>query len=601
MASLSVHVPALAYSFSYALLYSVLQAGLLYGVLWATLKALPAAGARVRYALSYGVLGGIVVWFVATWVQQYGALTTTGIYITGAVQGQTAVQASVANYQPITSGATTTILPALADYVPYILAAYGVGLLIMIARLARSVVRMRLLTRKGVQQPDPKWVDYVRHWKQRMGVIRQVRLLLTDRIDVPMMLGALKPVILLPIATINNLSTAQVEAILLHELAHISRHDYVLNLLQAVAEAVLFFNPFVWLVSGSIRKEREHCCDDLVLAACSNPMIYATALAQLEENRINDNSLTMAATGTDNQLLNRIKRIMEMKKTTNNRQASVAVLVVTVAAATLLMGMIAYTPTWAQEKKKEPKEVQKKTVTKVITVDDNGTKKVVTKTATSVAASKDADTDDVRISISVSDDNGDPSAKVVVVNGKTIDIVGDDGKRGTTKVVIAKSMKGVDAHLQKELDEVKQQLANVDWDGVKTEITTALAELDKELNIDEIVKEVTTEINKELGKDGDELNAAQKQTGKTRKIIKRDDAPHSDNRIEEMLNEMEDEGLLNRNKNYKVEKKDDDLYINGKKQSAVVYNKYNNYMMDEYVEIKGSKKSLTIKKSNSRD
>ncbi len=594
-------MPALANSFSYALLYSVLQAGLLYGLLWATLKALPAAGARVRYSLSYGVLGGIVVWFVATWVQHYGALTTTEVYITDAVQGQIMMQANVPNNQPITSGATTNILPALADYVPYILVAYGVGLLIMVARLARSVMGMHRLTRKGVQQPDHKWVDFLSQWQHRMGVTRQVRLLLTDRIEVPMMLGAIKPVILLPIATINNLSTAQVEAILLHELAHISRHDYVLNLLQAVAEAVLFFNPFVWLVSGSIRKEREHCCDDLVVAACSNPMIYATALAQLEENRMNDNSLTMAATGTDKQLLNRIKRIMEMKNTTNNRQTSVAVLVATVVAATLLMGMIAYTPTWAQEKKKDPKEVQKKTVTKVITVDESGTKKVVTKTATNVAASKDADTDDVRISISVSDDDGKTNAKVVVVNGKTIDIVGTDSKQPTTKVIVSKSIKGVEADMEKELAEVKQQLANVDWDGVKSEISTALAELDKELNIDEIVKEVTTEIKKELDKNGDEPNAAQKQTGKTRKIVKSDDAPHSDNRIEEMLNEMENDGLLNRNKNYKVEKKDDDLYINGKKQSAVVYNKFNNYMMDEYVEIKGSRKSLTIKKSNSRD
>lgn len=596
-----ISVSALAYSFSGALLYSVLQAGILYGLLWAVLKALPDASARLRYGLSYSVLGGIVVWFVATWVQQYAAMATTTLYITDVARGTMMVQAAP---QSPTQDATTgmrAVMPALADYVPYILAAYGMGLLIMIARLGRSMVRMRIITRAGGQQPAPEWIAYVRHWQERMGVMREVRLLLTDKVTVPMMLGAVKPVILLPIATINHLSMAQVEAILLHELAHISRHDYVLNLLQAVAEAVLFFNPFVWLVSGNIRKEREHCCDDLVVAASTNPMIYATALAQLEENRINNNSLTLAATGNKNQLLNRIKRIMEMKHTTNNRPTSVAVLVAAVVAATLLMGMIAYTPTWAQEQKKEAKAVQKKTVVKTVTQEDNGSKKVVTRTATSVAATKDADTDDVRISISVSDDKGDPSAKVVVVNGKTIDIVGEEGKKSTTKVVIAKSMKGVDEHLQKELDEVRQQLANVDWDGVKSEISSALAELDKELNIDEIVKEVSTEIKKELNKTDIVPDAAQKQTTKQRKIIKSDDAPHSDNRIEEMLNEMENDGLLNRSKNYKVVKKEDDLYINGKKQSAAVYNKYNNYMMDETVEIKGSKNSLTIKKSNSRD
>ena len=155
MASLSVHVPALAYSFSGALLYSVLQAGVLYGLMWTVLKALPAAGARVRYALSYGVLGGIVVWFVATWVQQYGAMATTTVYVTDATEGATTVLTAPQHATQVAGGAMTTILPAITDYVPYLLAAYGMGLLVMIARLARSVMRMRMLTRKEYSSPTP--------------------------------------------------------------------------------------------------------------------------------------------------------------------------------------------------------------------------------------------------------------------------------------------------------------------------------------------------------------------------------------------------------------------------------------------------------------
>lgn len=275
-------------------------------------------------------------------------------------------------------------------------------------------------------------------------------------------------------------------------------------------------------------------------------------------------------------------------------------LVAAVAAATMLMGMIAYTPTWAQEKKKDPKTVEKKTVSKSVIDDESGKKKIVTKNTTSVDVIRDTDIEDVRISVSVNDDNSEPSTKVVVVTGKTTDLLGYDSKNSTSKVVISKTIGGAE-QLQKELDGIKEQLANVDWEGVKTEITTALASLDKELGIDVILKEVNTGIKIELNNSDGEPKEIQKETVKKRNIIKNDDAPHSDNRIEEMLNEMQSEGLLDRNKKYKVVKKDNDLYINGKKQSAVVYNKYNNYLMDETVEIKGSRSSLVIKKSNSRD
>lgn len=598
MTTMWVSMPELAYSFSYALLHSVLQAGLLYSLLWLVLKAISNAGAQIRYVLSFSVLGGIIVWFVATWVLQYKELIVDNKNIPDAITSNTAANAMHTDTMHTAGGLMIKVMPSFTDYVPIILVVYGMGLLIMILRLGMSVMRMRVMTKKGMHEPDHKWQEYMQKWKERMRVMRPVRLLLSDKVTVPVMLGAIKPVILLPIAAINNLSTTQVEAILLHELAHISRHDYVLNMVQVAAEAVLFFNPFVWLVSGRIRIEREHCCDDMVMGIYSNPKTYATALAKLEENRIKDNSLVMAATGSDNQLLNRIKRIMEMKKQ-NEKQTSVAVLAATVAAATLLMGMIAYTPTWAQEKNKDPKTTEKKTVTKTVKVDNSGKKKVVTKSTTSVVV-KEEDKENVHISVSVSDGDDESSTKAVIVNGKTIDIVGEDGKKGTAKVVKTKTIGGMD-QLQKELDEIKEHLASVDWDVVKADITTALASLDKELNIEEVIKEVSSDIKNELNKSDDEPKEIQKQTVKKRNIIKSDDAPHGDNRIEEMLNEMQTDRLLDRNKKYKVVKKDNDLYINGKKQSAVVYDKFNNYMMDETVEIQGSKNSLKIKKSNSRD
>jgi hypothetical protein len=124
-------------------------------------------------------------------------------------------------------------------------------------------------------------------------------------------LGILKPVILLPVAAVNHLTLKQAEAIILHELNHIRRNDYLVNLLISCVDVILFFNPFARQLTSIIRKERENCCDDMVLQFCYEPHSYATALLKLEQNRAITNELALAATGKDKHfLLNRVKRIL---------------------------------------------------------------------------------------------------------------------------------------------------------------------------------------------------------------------------------------------------------------------------------------------------
>ena len=105
------------------------------------------------------------------------------------------------------------------------------------------------------------------------------------RVDVPTVIGWLKPVVLLPASALAGLSPNQVEAILAHELAHIRRHDYLVNLLQTLVETLLFYHPAVWWLSRRIRAERENCCDDLAVSLCGDPVAYAAALAELEDLR----------------------------------------------------------------------------------------------------------------------------------------------------------------------------------------------------------------------------------------------------------------------------------------------------------------------------
>jgi len=126
-------------------------------------------------------------------------------------------------------------------------------------------------------------------------VLKKVSLYFSEHVQIPLTIGYFKPIIIFPIALINNLDTEQVEAILMHELAHIKRHDYLLNILQCIMETILCFNPFVWLISKIIRQEREYCCDDMVMEEEYNNFTYSKALFIIAQQNNQNYALAMAS------------------------------------------------------------------------------------------------------------------------------------------------------------------------------------------------------------------------------------------------------------------------------------------------------------------
>ena len=151
----------------------------------------------------------------------------------------------------------------------------------------------------------------------RLNLRRAIRIVELPHIDVPLVVGCLRPSVVLPIAAIAQLDAAQVEAILAHELAHVRRHDYLVNLMQTLAETLLFYHPAVWWLSARIRDEREHCCDDVAVAVCGDPVGYAAALTELEAWRSRELSLAAAATGGS--LLIRVRRILRVEISEDSR------------------------------------------------------------------------------------------------------------------------------------------------------------------------------------------------------------------------------------------------------------------------------------------
>jgi beta-lactamase regulating signal transducer with metallopeptidase domain len=128
-------------------------------------------------------------------------------------------------------------------------------------------------------QPPPRDLLHVfDRLARRIEVTRPIRLLQSALVQVPTVIGWLRPVVLIPLGCLSGLSPTQVEAILVHELSHIRRHDYLVSVLQSIVEALLFYHPAVWWVSRHIRREREHCCDDLAVQYAEDALTYARAL-----------------------------------------------------------------------------------------------------------------------------------------------------------------------------------------------------------------------------------------------------------------------------------------------------------------------------------
>lgn len=193
-----------------------------------------------------------------------------------------------------------------------IVAAWLVGACLLAGWRFIGWVWAHQLRRSGKPILDPAWTMQLERMKQALQITREIPLISTPQIDFPAVIGCLKPAILFPAACLTSLTPNQLQAILAHELAHVRRHDYLVNLLQTTVETVLFFHPAVWWISSRITEDREDCCDDIAARLCDNRLSYASALTALETHR-SPSSPALAATGGN--LLRRVRRIMGLAPT----------------------------------------------------------------------------------------------------------------------------------------------------------------------------------------------------------------------------------------------------------------------------------------------
>jgi TonB family protein len=179
-------------------------------------------------------------------------------------------------------------------------------------------------------------VEFAAHRLARQLGAKRVRFRASARVASALVFGWLKPVVVLPAAALGRLTEAEIEALLAHELAHVIRGDFLVNLLQTIAECVLFYHPLVWWVSARMREERELCCDDIAVAVCRDEVLYSRALLRLEELRMEP---ALAATG--GRLAHRIRRLLAGPESDRITVAPGLALVLLLGVSVALLAQIA--------------------------------------------------------------------------------------------------------------------------------------------------------------------------------------------------------------------------------------------------------------------
>jgi beta-lactamase regulating signal transducer with metallopeptidase domain len=291
------------------MLHSLWQITLLWIVLVAVLRLCPKASSAVRYTFAISILMLSVLTTAATAVYEWQLHATSDeIAVLSNGTTQTMHAAYITVKQTLLSGIVDTLNTA----VPLLAWLWCAGLVVMGTRFGGSFFYLRTLrAQKNIAAISPFWEQELKRLSSALGVRREVAIATSARVSSPLTLGSISPIILLPTGLLSGMSTTQIEAILVHELYHIKRCDYMINICQALVEVLLFYHPAIWHINNIIREEREHCCDDKTVAFSGDAIAYARALTQIQAiNALTKPTLATHATGPNaGNFTNRIKRL----------------------------------------------------------------------------------------------------------------------------------------------------------------------------------------------------------------------------------------------------------------------------------------------------
>jgi bla regulator protein blaR1 len=303
-------------AFSWMLIHSLWQGLFLSIIAAAALMLNKRSSATRRYNLALTLFAAFISMCVFTFIWEWNHATSQTIVppFAGAIG---------ANVSALFSGNLYSIkqlIKAFTDYFsansPMIVMVWFIFFLFKSVKMMACLVYNHRIRNRQIFEPSEFWANTVSKLSKKLKIKRTVKLLQSGYIKVPVVIGHLKPIILIPVGLLSGLPAEQVEAILLHELAHIRRNDYFINFLQNIAETIFFFNPGLLWMSALLREERENCCDDIALAQTNNKRGFIQALVSFKEHELYGTGYSTAFPGKKEYLLRRVSRILENKNNT---------------------------------------------------------------------------------------------------------------------------------------------------------------------------------------------------------------------------------------------------------------------------------------------
>ncbi len=339
-------------AFGWSILNSLWQSAIIYGVLFIVMLSIPKLAAKHKHNLAFGAIILMFIGFGYNFIHQ---LTLNINSQAPAINAQNIQVYQYFNNLP------PSFSSKAEQYFPVVVIFYSIGILLQLFVIVKGYGQLSKLKKESLSAVPDSWKAIFEQVTAHLKINKVTQFHLSSIVNVPLVIGYLKPVVLFPLALVNQLDNDQVEAILIHELSHIRRNDFLLNLIKTAIETLLFYNPFVWMAGRFIHIEREHACDDLVLKITGKPLNYAHALLKLELLKDkNSPAYALAATGKTQNLYQRIKRITNMKTNYLNAKQQMAALTLGVAC---LFSIAWINPT---EKKKETKKTPKIEVLSII-------------------------------------------------------------------------------------------------------------------------------------------------------------------------------------------------------------------------------------------
>ncbi|MEM1319995.1 MAG: M56 family metallopeptidase [Bacteroidota bacterium] len=345
------------YALGWTVVHSLWQGMLVALVMALVLMGLQHKSAKLRHELSGLSLFTIFVMALITFIIKYDA-----------AQGRSIIEILVnpdwENVAAVTAEADQSLgnfMMSWADYfnqnLPLIVTVWLMGVAFFLLRLMGGYAYVQRLRYSNNQQMSPHWRHKLQKLSRRLPLRRSVELVESALVKVPMVIGYLKPAILLPLGIVNALSEEEIEAILAHELAHIHRNDYLLNIILSFVEVLFYYHPAVWWLAANVRAERENCCDDIGVQLCGNSLTYAKALVSIQEMHRSAPAFALSFSGRKkNQLLNRVKRILNQPQNKSNIMEKLA-------ATTLLFLSILFLSMSAGSSSDKTTDIKEKMIT----------------------------------------------------------------------------------------------------------------------------------------------------------------------------------------------------------------------------------------------